>query len=510
MPPPSPEALGERAVRLGLITDLQLREVLASFGTTPPTLDSFLQGLVRRDLVTNYLVDRLLKGETTGFFFGDYKVLYLVGTGTFARVFRAVNRVTNQVVAIKVLRNRFSDTPGQYRLFLREGELGLSLRHPNIVQMYAVHSVGNMHYLVMEFIEGRSLRDFARVRKIVKPTEATRLMLDICRGLDYAFQRAVTHRDLRMSNVLVSSKGQAKLVDFGLATSDEALNEAIDFEAPSTRTIDYAALERATGVRKDDLRSDIYFAGCLYYHLLTGIPPLVETKNRAQRLNRSRFTSIAPIQDVIPSLPHYLVSVLNRAMALDPNKRYQSPGDMLAELETVLARLDEEYKNKEEPSQEVRKPNGRPTEVETSVGTVQDKEPTSKEQHTVMIVESNVKMQDIFREGLKKAGFRALVTGNPDWAFERMAQNLGSIDCVVLNAQEVGEAALDTFNRLDDDTATQGIPAILLLDQNQRLWKKKASTRKHRVVVKMPVSLKQLIATINELIPLAEGFAASA
>lgn len=261
---PTAEMIAQRAFDLGLLSERHLQEVWGSFGSRAVDLDDFLQTLVRRELLTNYQVDRLVKGERGGFFFGDYKVLYMVGTGTFARVYRAVHKNTGQIVAVKALRNRFSDSPSQYGLFLREGELGRSLRHTNIVPIYEVHSTGHVHFLVMEFIEGRNLREFVKVRKLIEPAEATRLMIDVCRGLDYAFQQAVTHRDLRMSNVLVSSRGQAKLVDFGLASADEAMNGTFEFDMPTTRTIDYAALERATGVRKDDPRSDIYFAGCIY------------------------------------------------------------------------------------------------------------------------------------------------------------------------------------------------------------------------------------------------------
>ena len=103
---------------------------------------------------------------------------YLVGTGTFARVFRAVHKDNGQVVAVKALRNRFSEIPSQYSLFLREGELGRTLRHPNIVPIYEVHSIKNQHFLVMEFIEGRNLREFVKVRKSLTALEATRLMLE--------------------------------------------------------------------------------------------------------------------------------------------------------------------------------------------------------------------------------------------------------------------------------------------------------------------------------------------
>jgi len=497
---PTAELIAQRAFDLGLLNEGQLQEVWGSFGSRSVDVDDFLQTLVRREMLTNYQVDRLMKGERSGFFFGDYKVLYLVGTGTFARVYRSVHKDTGQVVAVKALRNRFSDIPSQYGLFLREGELGRTLRHPNIVPIYEVHSTGRVHFLVMEFIEGRNLREFIKVRKILSPAEATRLMIDICRGLDYAFERTVTHRDLRMSNVLVSSRGQAKLVDFGLASGDEPLPENLDFDMPTTRTIDYAALERATGVRRGDARSDVYFAGCIYYHMLCGVPALLEVKNRVHRLNRSRFTNIPSVQSIAPTLPHYLLSVLNRSMALEPNRRYQSPAEYLADLETAAKRLAEEGVAAE--------PAAPPAAPRPSPETAPEepKEP----QHAVMVVESNVRMQDIFREGLKKAGYRVLLTSDPDRAFERLSLEFGSADCVVLNAQELGEAALQAFNRLGEDAATQGLPALLLLEESQRHWKRNAHTARHRVTVPLPITMRELRVAVEKLIPLAEGFHAKA
>ena len=107
-------------------------------------------------------------------------------------------------------------------------------------------------------------------------------------------EHGLTHRDLKLNNVLISSSGQAKLVDFGLAAMDEVLVDDALADLPNTRTIDYAALERATGVRKDDTRSDIYFLGCIFYHMLTGQSPLSETKDRLQRLSKQRFLDVIP------------------------------------------------------------------------------------------------------------------------------------------------------------------------------------------------------------------------
>ena len=179
--------------------------------------DDFTSLLLRKELLTNYQLDRLLKGERGGYFYGDYKVLYLVGTGTFARVYRAVQHARPAGLSpSKSLRKRFRDDKAMCEQFLREGKIGVQLRHPNIVPIYEVLSQPSPT-LIMEFVEGSNLREFTRVRKKLFPVEAMRLAVDILAGLAYASERGMTHRDLKMSNVLVTSRGQAKLVDFGLA-----------------------------------------------------------------------------------------------------------------------------------------------------------------------------------------------------------------------------------------------------------------------------------------------------
>ena len=281
------EKMAQKVFDLGLIDDRRLRQIWGELGSRDIDVDKFLQRLVRREILTNYQVGRLLDEAKHGFWYGDYKVLYMVGAGTFARVFRAAHKDTGRVVAVKVLRARFSRDREKYEAFIREGEIGKTLRHLNIVPIYEVSSNRPNHFLVMEFVEGRSLKEFVKVRGRLDVFEAVRLTADIAAGLQHAFDKGVTHRDLKISNVLISSRGRAKIVDFGLAgIEDNSFDDpASDFGNP--RTIDYAALERATGVRANDPRSDIYFLGCVFYHMLCGEPALFETKDRVARMSSS-------------------------------------------------------------------------------------------------------------------------------------------------------------------------------------------------------------------------------
>ena len=124
-------------------------------------------------------------------------------------------------------------------------------------------------FFTMDFVEGENLRDFYRVRGRFAVNDATRVAIGMLEGLSYAFGKGITHRDLKMSNIIVSSEGEGRLVDFGLAGLG-----GDDGDDANPRTIDYAGLERATAVRKDDTRSDIFFVGCIFYQLLSGVAAL--------------------------------------------------------------------------------------------------------------------------------------------------------------------------------------------------------------------------------------------
>lgn len=484
----TPEKLAQRIADSGLLDARQLESVWSELGSREVTLEQFTSLLLRREHLTNYQLDRLLKGERGGYFYNDYRVLYLVGTGTFARVYRAVHRTTGKIVAVKVLRKRFRDDTAATEQFLREGHMGVQLRHPNIVPIYEVSSTPSP-YLVMEFVEGRNLREFARVRKKLDPIESLKLAIDVVSGLAYAAEKGMAHRDLKMSNVLVTSRGRAKLVDFGLAslqTKEDDVN--------NPRTIDYAGLERASGVRNNDPRSDLFFAGCILYNMVTGVPPLAETRDRIQRLSVQRYQNIKPVLSIAPEVPTRLAHFITRSLELNPDRRFSSAQEMLDEAKRVLKRLEAGDTGDADASE---------TSTSATQSTTSKEIPTDLEglSKTVMIVESKIEMQDLLREKLKKYGYRVLVFSDPERALSRFQDgDAKPADCVMFCSTEMGEYALEAFNRFGSDAHTSSIPAILFVEHRHPQLAKMASLAPHRVILMSPIKVRELRLTLLKLL----------
>jgi serine/threonine-protein kinase len=485
------EQLAQRALDVNVLDNAQLQNIWSELGSTTAPLAAFQQALLRREFLTQYQLEKLMRAESrTGFFYGPYKVLYFVGAGTFARVFRAVHKDTGKMYAVKVLRSGMSNPKEMNQkthkpnklyieLFRREGEFGMKLKHPNIVEIHEVFSQGLTHYIVMDFVEGRNLREFYRAGRRFDPFEAAEIMAGVMSGLAYALQQGVTHRDLKMSNVLVSSEGAAKLVDFGLLGAQGA--EEAEAEGLSRRTVDYAGLERATGCRQDDPRTDIYFAGTILYQMLTARPALPESRDRAQA-GKARYKDIKPILELVPKLPLPLAMVVNKALEFDPDKRYQTPSDMLVDLKLAIKRVkaakEGRSADQQLASQEGLDENGQPRKL--------------------MIVESDVKMQDTLRDLFKKNGYRVLVMSDPERVMDRFFADSRAADMVLFTTGTNGRSALDAFNRFGQESLTRDIPAVLLLDQNHASWEETAQTSDHRIVAKMPIKMRDLRGALIE------------
>src|SRR5262245_58841980 len=235
--------LAQQAIRLGLINESQVQECWDELGQRGGEAAPLVRILERKAYLTPWQSSKLLKGDSDGYFLGGYRKLYRIASGSFGRVFRADDPHTGAVVAIKVLRRRWSDKPHNIELFEREGKVGLTLQHPNIVQILAVNRdpASQEYFIVMEFVEGGSLRDLLISRKKLDPPEALRIMEESASALAYAHSRGLTHRDIKLTNILMSTQGPVKLVDFGLAGMEAVAGMPMDEdETKVDRTVDYA------------------------------------------------------------------------------------------------------------------------------------------------------------------------------------------------------------------------------------------------------------------------------
>lgn len=504
-----PTTTDEAAARirdLDLIDPGELNRVIADLGGTTAPLDSFFQALLRRELVTRYQVERVLKGERYGYFYGRAKVLYQVGAGSFARVYRAVDRFSGTILAVKVLRNRYSSDPARCAAFQREGMTGRLLDHPNIVKIEDVGQENGFSFITMEFVEGQNLRELVRLRGAFEVTRGLDIIRQVAAALEYAHGKGITHRDMKASNVLISSSGVAKLVDFGLAGVAAATDKALSSAQP--RTIDYATLERASGKPNDSVKGDIYFLGTLAYLTLAGHSALQESRDRAVRGSPQRFTSIIPLGDTAASLPREVVNVVNKMMALDPDDRFQSAGDVRRAVEALLSQTTSESAVAEprakasDAAQKVSPTTAdAPADARSAASAPAPGAAGPKRPPTVMLVEKSRKAQETLRRFLQNLGYRVLLTESPRRALTRFASRPLPADCLVISAQELGDEAVEVFNELSQDAFYSEIPAILIASSRQEGVLQAARFDNRRRLLQIPINSEKMISLLEDLIP---------
>jgi eukaryotic-like serine/threonine-protein kinase len=472
---PDAATLAQFARKLGLLNDAQLQESLefvAEHGPDPLQLQLFLE---RKNYLTPWQTSKLQKGDYDGYFLGGYRVQYKVASGSFGRVYRAEDPNTGRIVAIKVLRRRWSEDKVRIDLFEREGKVGLSLRHPNIVEILDVKKDPDtgQWYIVMEFVEGGNLREILAPRKKLEVDEALRIVEDAANGLSYAFSRGVTHRDIKLTNLLISTKGDgAKLVDFGLA---RILSTGAKEEDKVDRTVDYAGLEKATGVKYGDVRSDIYFLGCVLYEILSGRPPLAMTRDKHQRMHKHRFEDVVALRPEDVKAPPSVFRLLETMISLNPAHRFQTPAQLLDAVRSC--RRDVEGHKEDKPGDVTR---------------------------SVFVAEADERLQEKLRLKLRELGYRVFMAADPLRAKDRFRQQ--PFDALVVDAGSTGEDGLHVFQHLRTDAERLGLElgCLLVLNEEQATWAGKVKPGKNvAVFVRPAVTLKQIYRRLQELVPTA-------
>lgn len=274
----------------------------------------------------------------------NYKITEKLGSGGQGTVYKAVDTRLGRTLVVKVLSPELTSRESNLKRFEREAQLASSLDHPNICIIYGLHEEGGLHFITMQYIEGKNVRQLVKGRPL-ELRSALSITLQVADALAAAHARGVIHRDIKAGNVMVTKNGTAKVLDFGLAKlldenkssgnskSDQHLTEM----GVPYGTATYAAPEQATGAHVDH-RADIFSTGVLLYEMLAGIWPFQGKTNVEVRYAVLHDTPV-PIAQLRPDAPPRLQEILDRALAKDPKDRYQRISEMRDELRTVKREL---------------------------------------------------------------------------------------------------------------------------------------------------------------------------
>jgi len=299
-------------------------------GTLPTDVKKMAGTLVREGVLTYFQAEQFMMGKWRGFTIGKYKLLERIGFGGMGQVFLCEHMYMRRRVAIKVLPPAKAEEPAALGRFYREARAAAALDHPNIVRTHDIDQDGNLHFLVMEYVEGSSLLDMVKKIGPMDWLRATHYIWQASQGLDHAYRVGVIHRDIKPGNILVDRFGISKILDMGLArfyhSDDDNLTQKYD-EKSVLGTADYVAPEQTVNSHDVDVRADIYALGATYYFLLAGHPPFPDG-TIAQKLIAHQTREPQPITQIRDDLPEAIVHVLTKMMAKDLTQRFQTPTEV--------------------------------------------------------------------------------------------------------------------------------------------------------------------------------------
>ena len=308
----------------------------------PSDVNSIVQRLMREGKLTKYQAKAVYVGKTRGLVLGQYVVLDRIGKGGMGQVLKARHRTMDRIVALKVLSVSAMDSPDAVSRFHREARAAAKLSHPNIVTAYDASEHEGIHYLVMEFVEGKDLAEIVKEHGALPVDKAIDSILQAAKGLEYAHAQGVVHRDIKPANLLLDKEGTIKILDMGLALMSRSIKTANDETTDQLTsgglilgTCDYIAPEQADDSHAADHRSDIYSLGCTLYRLLTGELPY-KADSVVRVLLAHRQAPIPSLCEVRSSVPPQLDAVFQKMVAKEPEDRYQAATEVITDLQACL------------------------------------------------------------------------------------------------------------------------------------------------------------------------------
>jgi serine/threonine-protein kinase len=335
MPPDRVSALVAALRQTGLLDDEQKRQLAAGAFGDP---DSLARELVRRGWLTMFQARQLLRGHGTELVLGPYLLLERLGRGGMGQVYKARHRPMKRVVALKVLRPDHVADPAALQRFRREMQAAAQLSHPNIVTVFDAAQVGDVHFLAMEYIDGLDLSALVHSSGPVSVPIACDYIRQAAAGLHHAHEHGLIHRDVKPSNMLVTTAdpaGVVKVLDLGLARPIQIAGRgdgsSLTIDGTIVGTPDFMAPEQAKNSRTVDRRADLYSLGCTLYYLLAGRLPFPDG-TAMDKLMQHQFEQPFPLELVRPDMPPGLLAVLQRLIAKKPEERFQTGEETAAAL----------------------------------------------------------------------------------------------------------------------------------------------------------------------------------
>jgi eukaryotic-like serine/threonine-protein kinase len=265
----------------------------------------------------------------TGDQLDHYRIENVVARSGMASIFRGTDLRTGQPVAIKVPHPEMESDPVFYERFHREQDIGTKLDHPGVMKVMADEDRSQV-YMVMEWVEGRLLRQLLNEQKL-SPERAVKIVLGIARALDYIHRHGVVHRDLKPENVMIDAEDNIKLIDFGIAANAGARRLTFAKLSATMGTPDYISPEQVKG-KRGDARSDLYALGVMLYEMLAGRAPF-QGPNPFAIMNDRLLNNPVPPRELNPEISPQLQEIIYRALERDPKKRYASAHEFAWDLE---------------------------------------------------------------------------------------------------------------------------------------------------------------------------------
>jgi serine/threonine protein kinase len=338
--PTSVEELVQLIRKSGMIDEQKLsgymRRRQLSRGV-PDDVREFADEMIRDGVMTYFQAEQFLLGKWRGFTIGKYKLLERIGVGGMGQVFLCEHMFMKKRVAIKVLPPAKAEQPAALGRFYREARAAGSLEHPNIVRTHDIDQDGNLHFIVMDYVDGPNLLDVVKKFGQMDIGRAVSYTRQVAQALDYAFRNKIIHRDIKPGNVLIDRRGVAKILDLGLARfiNDHSDQLTLKYDDKIVLgTADYVAPEQVANSHSVDIRADIYALGATLYFLLAGHPPF-PTGTVSQKLLWHRTKEPTAVRAIRPEVPDALASIVARMMAKDPKARYQTPAQIVTELDAL-------------------------------------------------------------------------------------------------------------------------------------------------------------------------------